>query len=87
MRRHNSPSQTKDEQSYSVLLIEIFRLSLTCSFLQASELFGLFKGAKNKKNPQTYCLRVFVAPPVGLEPTTTRLTAECSTDWAKEEYL
>ena len=25
-------------------------------------------------------------PPVGLEPTTTRLTAECSTDWAKEEY-
>ena len=27
-----------------------------------------------------------MAPPVGLEPTTTRLTAECSTDWAKEEY-
>ena len=26
-------------------------------------------------------------PPVGLEPTTTRLTAECSTDWAKEDYL
>ena len=25
-------------------------------------------------------------PPVGLEPTTTRLTAECSTDWAKEDY-
>ena len=28
-----------------------------------------------------------VAPPVGLEPTTTRLTAACSTSWAKEEYL
>ena len=27
-----------------------------------------------------------LTPPVGLEPTTTRLTAECSTDWAKEEY-
>ena len=26
------------------------------------------------------------APPVGLEPTTLRLTAACSTDWAKEEY-
>ena len=25
-------------------------------------------------------------PPVGLEPTTLRLTAACSTDWAKEEY-
>ena len=27
------------------------------------------------------------APQVGLEPTTTRLTAECSTDWAIEEYI
>ncbi len=27
-----------------------------------------------------------LAPPVGLEPTTLRLTAECSTDWAKEDY-
>ena len=25
---------------------------------------------------------IHVAPQVGLEPTTTRLTAECSTDWA-----
>ena len=30
-----------------------------------------------------FCL----APPVGLEPTTLRLTAACSTDWAIEEYL
>ena len=28
----------------------------------------------------------FLAPPVGLEPTTFRLTAERSTNWAKEEY-
>ena len=28
-----------------------------------------------------------MAPPVGLEPTTLRLTAACSTDWAIEEYL
>ena len=28
-----------------------------------------------------------IAPPVGLEPTTLRLTAECSTDWAKEDYI
>ena len=26
-------------------------------------------------------------PQVGLEPTTLRLTAECSTDWAIEDYL
>ena len=28
----------------------------------------------------------FLAPPVGLEPTTPWLTVMCSTDWAKEEY-
>ena len=28
----------------------------------------------------------FMAPPVGLEPTTPWLTVMCSTDWAKEEY-
>ena len=28
-----------------------------------------------------------LAPQVGLEPTTLRLTAECSTDWAIEDYL
>ena len=32
-------------------------------------------------------LRALQAPPVGLEPTTLRLTAACSTDWAKEEYF
>ena len=29
----------------------------------------------------------FLAPLVGLEPTTYRLTAERSTNWAKEEYI
>ena len=28
----------------------------------------------------------FCTPRVGLEPTTLRLTAACSTDWANEEY-
>ena len=28
----------------------------------------------------------FLAPQVGLEPTTTRLTAECSTDWAIKAF-
>ena len=28
-----------------------------------------------------------VAPLVGLEPTTLRLTAACSTDWAKEDHI
>ena len=28
-----------------------------------------------------------MAPQVGLEPTTLRLTAACSTDWAIEEHL
>ena len=32
-------------------------------------------------------LGFFLAPPVGLEPTTPWLTVMCSTDWAKEEYL
>ena len=31
-------------------------------------------------------LHQHMAPPVGLEPTTARLTAACSTDWAIEEY-
>ena len=29
----------------------------------------------------------FLAPQVGLEPTTLRLTAACSTSWAIEEYV
>ena len=41
-----------------------------------------------KKNPVNEIVyRIFfVAPRVGLEPTTARLTAACSTDWAIEDY-
>ena len=39
------------------------------------------------KNPERFRIQDFLAPPVGLEPTTLRLTAACSTDWAKEEYV
>ena len=42
---------------------------------------------KRKRPHITYVTWGFQTPPVGLEPTTLRLTAECSTDWAKEEYL
>ena len=43
---------------------------------------------RSKKNPVNEIVyRIFfVAPRVGLEPTTARLTAACSTDWAKEAY-
>ena len=45
-------------------------------------------GKKIKKNPVNEIVyRIFfVAPRVGLEPTTARLTAACSTDWAIEDY-
>ena len=35
---------------------------------------------------QKHLFKCFQTPQVGLEPTTTRLTAECSTDWAIEDY-
>ena len=43
---------------------------------------------RSKKNPVNEIVyRIFfVAPRVGLEPTTARLTAACSTDWAIEDY-
>ena len=40
-----------------------------------------------KAGALTDVLHPHMAPPVGLEPTTLRLTAACSTDWAMEEYL
>ena len=30
---------------------------------------------------------IIMAPDVGLEPTTYRLTAECSTDWANQALI
>ena len=38
------------------------------------------------KNPYTIVYG-FLAPQVGLEPTTLRLTAACSANWAIEEYI
>ena len=61
-----------------------------------------WENLKNNKNPETPILDIsgafqtiiksswitaFLAPLVGLEPTTYRLTAERSTNWAKEEYI
>ena len=43
---------------------------------------------KRKKLQKPRAFGAFsMAPPVGLEPTTLRLTAACSTNWAKEEYF
>ena len=39
-----------------------------------------------KKPANTNVYRLFQTPRVGLEPTTTRLTAARSTDWAIEDY-
>ena len=44
----------------------------------AESLFGSV--GKEKKNRKTDVFLLFLAPPVGLEPTTLRLTAACSTD-------
>ena len=39
------------------------------------------RDVQQKNIPQReICEMFFIAPPVGLEPTTLRLTAECSTD-------
>ena len=65
-----------NKRSFFVFIIG-FRLLLNHS---PSEWFSGYK------NPAQQCWTGFVAPPVGLEPTTLRLTAACSTDGAKEEY-
>ena len=39
------------------------------------------------KRPRSFERVLFMAPLVGLEPTTCGLTVRRSTDWAKEEYL
>ena len=62
-------------------------------------LFGLFCVVKwifylkTKKSPWNKDFSLYqpfghyMAPRAGLEPATTRLTAACSANWAKEEYL
>ena len=41
---------------------------------------------QRRKEPPSGQFFSSLAPPVWLEQTTLRLTAACSTDWAKEEY-
>ena len=57
----------------------------TCSFCRSrpNKSSEAVRNCEYNKKPR---IRGFLlAPPVGLEPTTLRLTAACSTDWAKEE--
>lgn len=44
------------------------------------------KTCKRPRSQVFYWTIQFQTPRVGLEPTTARLTAACSTDWAIEEY-
>ena len=53
------------------------------AYKSLTSVFGMGTGV-----PLSYRHRkIRLAPPVGLEPTTFRLTAERSTSWAKEEYI
>ena len=75
-----------------------FRFTVTWRLNQPRDLFLLCLTvfarsiARNiKKNPSNFWWLLtkfegFLAPLVGLEPTTPWLTVRCSTDWAKEEY-
>ena len=58
-------------------------------YTNPSEIGNLKRAQRRKKTEQfrRYLNRpVCVAPQVGLEPTTLRLTAACSANWAIEEY-
>ena len=61
-----------------------FRLTIKCLLFQQAAYFAPFLNIKQRKIPgslENKALPGFrSAPPVGLEPTTLRLTAECSTD-------
>ena len=60
----------------------IFRLTLICLFLQPCDLLCLFQGLtfKQRKPANADVYGIFQTPRVGLEPTTPRLTAACSTN-------
>ena len=57
----------------------------SCGLLWAGNPKAAVSRRKAIEKGAHYCERP-ITPPVGLEPTTLRLTAACSTDWAKEEY-
>lgn len=47
-----------------------------------------YKSSEQKKIINNFIFTIsYLAPHVGLEPTTYRLTAERSTNWANEEYI
>ena len=61
-------------------------ISLRSNFTPRS---GISLAREGKFSWKKHCFRsaFFMAPPVGLEPTTCGLTVRRSTDWAKGEYL
>ena len=65
-------------------------IPLLVHLFSAVKLFVFHKNSEKKKPANTNVYRLFhsytVTPRVGLEPTTTRLTAARSTDWAIEDY-
>ena len=71
-------------QTLTLIYTEDFFLSISKDFYPPAELVVFLTNKKHHLFLNKWC---FLAPPVGLEPTTLRLTAACSTDWAKEEYF
>ena len=71
-------------------LISFQRSSITRNGIIKSTILilngGMAKRSKKKPVNEIVYRFFFVAPRVGLEPTTARLTAACSTDWAIEDY-
>ena len=55
--------------------------SISCLHEILQSVFNYVTDTQQKNIPQReICEMFFITPPVGLEPTTLRLTAECSTD-------
>ena len=82
-----SPSVRRDAPSRAALydnIQSLFRVELIIE-KKLSKCIPL-KASFYDKFAKTYH-NFNLAPQVGLEPTTLRLTAACSTDWAIEEYL
>ena len=65
----------------------LFPLRLQPAFGNRLAVLGdWFNSIMQIKSLVRFSVQGFLAPQVGLEPTTLRLTAACSTDWAIEEY-
>ena len=91
---HIQSQAIKDRLCYLVLARKYYSLSLIMWRIRHSDemrsILELLDKEKSDKLCQIYatknipqreiCEMFFITPPVGLEPTTLRLTAECSTD-------